>query len=819
MRENIPNMVNRNQKDNLARLLASEDLVIEHKKCPTAYFELKARKLVCPILKDDMSSNLYDLFMGHEVGHALNTPEEGWHSAASKKGAKYRGYLNVLEDVRIEKAIKEKYAGLRRCFYDAYKELHHDLDFFGVKKMNVNKLAFIDRINLYFKVGHSLMVDFSPTELKIINTIATKMDTWEKVVIMADHLFELSKLEDVEPQEQPNPMQVPQFDDEDGTPESDDESESMPMGGDDEENEEGEDGESSSGNEPSDEDAEGESDSSESSDEKDEDDNTTDGEGTEKSDEDEQVESSKEGGQDGGEANESITDKNSRENEKDFLHEDNDTTYGTDNEYYELNTSNWKFQDHKVGYKQIFADFDNYWNTNTYTNEQYDSETDSYVSVGLNDTTDAERYVNEFMSHNQKIVNYMAKEFDMRKAAAMYKRSRSAKSGEIDMSKIQNYLIKDDIFKRVNIVPDGKNHGMIMLLDWSGSMSDCIKETVEQCVILAMFCRRVGIPHRVYAFSDAYNKRNGKRFLGQKIWNEDDQKLEGEERTAQSDFRHEEARAEVKAVIERGDAYVGKTRLLEFFSDKMNNNDFKKMLVNVFCAVESMNYSRRKGEFANPMSYAPDNYRLGGTPLDESLLIMRDYIVDFKINYNLDKLQFVTLTDGSSFDANGLNYKHGNSKFHDRKARKTYEYNSRYGRRYGALKGSGTDTLLNWIEDTTGVDTVGFFICGQGYRDFDSACNQFSKMDLDYSEEYERNQEGHKIFKKEGGYKLECGPLSGYKEFYLLNKKKMQIDTDADNLNVEEGASKQKLKGAMLRMGKNKLAQRKILQHFIKKVA
>ena len=34
----------RTRKDSLARLLATEDLVIEHKKVPTAYFEPKNRK-------------------------------------------------------------------------------------------------------------------------------------------------------------------------------------------------------------------------------------------------------------------------------------------------------------------------------------------------------------------------------------------------------------------------------------------------------------------------------------------------------------------------------------------------------------------------------------------------------------------------------------------------------------------------------------------------------------------------------------------------------------------------------------------------------
>ena len=112
MTENI-----RTQKDNLARLMAGENLTVVHRRTPTAYFDLKNRLLCCPIFKEDISAELYDLFMGHEVGHALITPADGWHDAVCEKGATYKGYLNVLEDIRIEKHIKNKYAGLRRIFY------------------------------------------------------------------------------------------------------------------------------------------------------------------------------------------------------------------------------------------------------------------------------------------------------------------------------------------------------------------------------------------------------------------------------------------------------------------------------------------------------------------------------------------------------------------------------------------------------------------------------------------------------------------------------------------------------------------------------
>ena len=231
--------------------------------------------------------------------------------------------------------------------------------------------------------------------------------------------------------------------------------------------------------------------------------------------------------------------------------------------------------------------------------------------------------------------------------------------------------------------------------------------------------------------------------------------------------------------------------------------------------VEAMFYYGDVGRFQIPC-YSANNYNLSGTPLDESLVVMRDYIIDFKNNYNLDKLQFVTLTDGESFHCDGLRQGYGRKQFfHDRKAQRTFEYS--IGRYSG--EESSTDSLLKWLEKTTGVDTVGFFLCKQGHNAFDNAVQQFGKSELSYWEQREANKEDYKVFRKDGGFKVPCSEKSGYKEFYLLNIKKMQIVSEDDTLDVEAGASKQKLKGAMKRMGNNKLSQRKILQHFIKKVA
>ncbi|SVE36499.1 uncharacterized protein METZ01_LOCUS489353, partial [marine metagenome] len=73
-----------NTKSLLAKLLATENVTVEHGNYPTAAFDVKNRVLKLPVWKE-MSGSLYDLMVLHEVGHALWTPEEGWHESASKK--------------------------------------------------------------------------------------------------------------------------------------------------------------------------------------------------------------------------------------------------------------------------------------------------------------------------------------------------------------------------------------------------------------------------------------------------------------------------------------------------------------------------------------------------------------------------------------------------------------------------------------------------------------------------------------------------------------------------------------------------------------
>ena len=169
-------------KGNLARLLATENLIVEHRAdISTASFDVQRRVLQLP--KWDLASNtVYDMLVGHEVGHALFTPNEDPEEFGAPMD-----YVNVIEDARIEKLIKRKYAGLPKIFNTAYRELSDD-DFFGIADENLEDLTLIDRINLHCKVGAYAMIPFTEDE-KVFVKRTIEAETFQEVLEIANDIY------------------------------------------------------------------------------------------------------------------------------------------------------------------------------------------------------------------------------------------------------------------------------------------------------------------------------------------------------------------------------------------------------------------------------------------------------------------------------------------------------------------------------------------------------------------------------------------------------------------------------------------------------
>ena len=113
-------------KSQLAKLLATENIEVQENQVKTASFDVKNRILTIPILKEEHKSKyVYDMLVGHEVSHALHTPSKSWADMKNKTD-EFRSFVNVLEDVRIDKLIRKKYPCLYNDWLLGFKKTFKD---------------------------------------------------------------------------------------------------------------------------------------------------------------------------------------------------------------------------------------------------------------------------------------------------------------------------------------------------------------------------------------------------------------------------------------------------------------------------------------------------------------------------------------------------------------------------------------------------------------------------------------------------------------------------------------------------------------------
>ena len=593
-------------KSTLAKLLATENLRIEHQKVKTAMFDLKNRTLILPIWKD-MSSDLYDLLIGHEVGHALFTPAQGWHGEIDARGMGIKSYLNVLEDARIERKIKDKFPGIRRNFFAGYQELFEN-NFFGVKGYDLSKLRLIDRINLHYKVGSFLNAPFSADENQYLARVDA-LETWDDVAALAVELYELAKSEPEHDFDSSNFMgDMGAFDEEGDTAETgdqwgsdmDDESteeESAPTAG------------KPAGSEDSDADTDGDkSDTPADGAESDED-----GDDEGDSDEDGGVAPDNgvkiPGSNDTPILNEdpvSITDQNFRDMEDTFIDsKSREYAYGilrkVDTKNYVI-PMDWVLENMRP----------------TVYSDRWYTQTVDYDPI-------AQEVFSEFRNNNQKYINTMVQEFEMRRRASEFARAQTSKTGRLDVDRVWAHKISEDLFARNTVVPNGKNHGMLLFLDMSGSMASNMKGTIEQLVTLMMFCRKVRIPFEVYGFTN-----NG--VVNDKYSKSDAMRANRASDTVSSGKE-----------LEIGD---NSFNLLQFVSDNCSSAKFNEVVRTLLMCAKGYDYSVRPSRRTERFVRNSDIMGLASTPLEESIMVARSIADKFRAKNRVEVLNTVFLTDG-----------------------------------------------------------------------------------------------------------------------------------------------------------------------------
>ena len=723
--------VNQEVKGTLAKLLATENLTVEHRKVTTASFDVNNRVLILPIWKT-ASNTVYDLLVGHEVGHALYTP--------NKPHDGDRGFVNVLEDVRIEKLMKRTYPGLRKSFFDGYHELNRD-DFFGVNHEDLTKIPFIDRINLWFKGNANIR--FSSEEQVWVDR-AAKTETFDEVVQLAIDLYgRAEKIED-DKEDAESSDTAPSKGDLGDLRDMDIEWDMQPSEKGDEQQQQQQQisMDSDQPHAPV-----GTPEATPSSGQK----------GSEDSDFDE---------------TESIT-QTAFDQALETLIDDNAK------EWKYLTLPEVKVEDYIVPSKEIQDDLKEHFFNPRQERVVTEEERTQFLDHMAQYNEYVVRKYNRFKKSANKEVNYLVKQFEMKKSADQYKRQATSKTGVINTNSLYKYKLTDDIFKRITTVPDGKNHGLVFHIDWSGSMTHVLLDTIKQTFNLVWFCRKAGIPFRVLAFQDVYFR-------------------------AHSDDGY--------ARFKAGDLYINDSfKMLELLSSQQNAKSLDESMKVIFMQVFAMGGYRVN---------SCQKYTLGGTPLAEAIMCTRQLVDKMKKVENVQKVNVVCLTDG---EANPMSYISEEDRWNDGNIEKVTrsiahqcasvfflrDKKTGYTRKIDTHPYCTTKEIVSFFREITDYNWIGIRLCSKGDLTRTLRYNDVQGIDYNVLD---------KTWKKERYFSI--SNACGFSEqIYMPDR---NIGESSEEIEVKakgEVATKAELQRAFKKHMGSKTSNKTVLNKFIEQIA
>jgi hypothetical protein len=291
-------------------------------------------------------------------------------------------------------------------------------------------------------------------------------------------------------------------------------------------------------------------------------------------------------------------------------------------------------------------------------------------------------------------------------------------------------------------------------------MTESMPGTLQQLIVLCMFCRKAGIPFEVYSLTtgsrNAFKKKPGDL------------------------------------------DYADNFRMRCYLSSRMLPGQFHEACVNLFLLMPDDTYG------GGPEA----DHLIGCTPLDESIITTIDLMEDFRKRTKAQVVNAVFLTDGQANTVNAYLNRNGASTYmdnrtryliDDRKTHKVYDFE-----RYRM-----TPTMLTILRDRQNINVVGFYIGGSWqsfFTDLDAAkkkelTKQFSEngfvvaTDWGYSELY--------ITKAGEKWKLKNTKLEP-------SEKKVEKGTDAYEKALDKNFIDQR---------KMILKQRVMLDRFVKVIA
>ena len=670
--------------------------MVEHKKVETACFNVHSRVLTLPMW-EKASGVVYDMLVGHEVGHALYTPDINW----IKDRRINPQIVNVVEDARIEKLMKRRYAGISKSFYRGYHELSEQ-DFFAIGDDDLNSYNLADKINLYYKIGSFEVVPFTEEEVELVKKVGD-CETFEEVLDVAEMIqkfCEQEQKQEIQPQGQSGES-------EEQTEEV--ENEDQPAPPQQQESEDAQDGEET---------------------------------GSEETDDQVEVKTM-----------EALEDAL-----KDLV--DN---RGMENVYVEI--PHMDLSRVIVPNAEVHGKCSEVW--------------DEYEQSDAFDIIDTQ--YQKFKKSAQKEVNYLVKEFECKKAADSYARATTSRTGVLDCSKLHSYKYSEDLFKKVTTLADGKNHGLVFILDWSASMNFVLMDTLKQLFNLMWFCKKVSIPFDVYAFTSEYPlvkcDENGGSEVRERSYTPQD------------------------GLVSIPEWFS----LMNIFTSKVSGSELEKQMKNVFRVAYSHRYW---------VTYpSPIGWNLSGTPLNETLVCLHQILPEFKRENKLQKVQCVVLTDG---EAAPLKY---HRELFRRNAIEPFIGINSLGphcflrnRKTGITRSLGgewyemTDVLLEDLKATfPDMNFIGIRVLES--RDAKQFIRRYCGV---FNDDYDKAELS---WRKDKAFTIKN---SGYHSYFALSANSLSQETGFE---VREDATKTQIKSAFVKSLRTKKMNKKILGEFVELVA
>ena len=314
-------------------------------------------------------------------------------------------------------------------------------------------------------------------------------------------------------------------------------------------------------------------------------------------------------------------------------------------------------------------------------------------------------------------------------------------------------------------------------------MQYTLLDTCKQMFNLLWFCKKVGIPFDVYAFTNEWGSESPEDFPHQLV-------------------DHYEKKENLLCV-------PNDFNLLNILTSKVSAKDMEHQMINIW--RHAVGFSRTYRSFYT----WGRKMALSGTPLNEALVSLHQILPKFQKENNVQKVQCVVLTDGEACPLSRhkviKRYWENDSQFlgharhdywktilRDRKTGTMYKFES------GNFNGF-TDVMLKNLKDNfPTVNFVGIRLLAP--RD----ANGFIKL---YNDDYFETTKLQTEWKKEKSFVIRN---SGYDAYFGMSCAALAQEVEFD---VDEGATKSKIKSAFAKSLKTKKLNKKVLGEFISLVA